>query len=263
MMFSVLAWPGGTPSISPTAPLSLASLPLSRLPAGFVVFSTTNSCLTVPMFLSTNLTLPFCAPWVPGKTLNSSTWTATRGFEVTASPVETAPETATTVTTAPSGISPRRDQGFHVSPSGTCEPQALVAVDPFTCYAPDLDSRERVERNPEPVGPTRPVQNEARRRCSGLDERARVLDHEQDRDADEQWCEERAESGLIEPGAEPTPNSAPAMAAAAKSVRLRRGRPRARARASARENRSRRQRAAGADARARGCSLRRARVRAP
>src|SRR6266508_317336 len=208
MRFSVLAWPGGTPSISPTAPLSLASLPLSRLPAGFAVFRTTNSCLTVPMFVTTNLTLPFGAPWVPGKTLNSSTWTATRGFEVTASPVETEPETATTVTTAiprasfrisidslllagcraawriettaPSGIWPRRDQGFHVSPSGTCEPQALVAVDPFTCSAPDLDSRERVERNPEPVGPTRPVQNEARRRCSGLDERARVLDHEQD-----------------------------------------------------------------------------------
>src|SRR6266545_182029 len=132
MRFSVLAWPGGTPSISPTAPLSLASLPLSRLPAGFAVFRTTNSCLTVPMFVTTNLTLPFGAPWVPGKTPNSSTWTATRGFEVTASPVETEPETATTVTAAiPSAsfrirstpfflldveqrgvLRPRRHQGF-------------------------------------------------------------------------------------------------------------------------------------------------------
>src|SRR6266508_3609023 len=138
MRFSVLAWPGGTPSISPTAPLSLASLPLSRLPAGFADFRTTNSCLTVPMFVTTNLTLPFGAPWVPGKTLNSSTWTATRGFEVTASPFETEPETATTVTAAiPTASSrirstpfwlldmdqrgvlrPRRHQGFDPARSG-------------------------------------------------------------------------------------------------------------------------------------------------
>jgi hypothetical protein len=52
------------------------------------------------MFVTTNLTLPLGAPCVPGNTLNSSTWTATRGFEVTPSPVETEPETATAATAA-------------------------------------------------------------------------------------------------------------------------------------------------------------------
>jgi hypothetical protein len=68
------------------------------LPAGLFVFKTTNSCSTLPMFVTTNLTLPFGAPCVPGKTLNSSTWTATRGFDVTA-PADKAPiETAITAT---------------------------------------------------------------------------------------------------------------------------------------------------------------------
>jgi hypothetical protein len=62
------------------------------------------------MFVTTNLTLPFGAPCVPGKTLNSSTWTATRGFEVTAPAVKTQTETTSTVTAANPKVSFRMDR---------------------------------------------------------------------------------------------------------------------------------------------------------
>jgi CBS domain-containing protein len=40
------------------------------------------------------------------------------------------------------------------------EDERLVAVDPFSRSAPDLDGRELIERDPEPIGFTRPVQDE-------------------------------------------------------------------------------------------------------
>jgi hypothetical protein len=41
------------------------------------------------------------------------------------------------------------------------EDDGLVAVDPFTGAAADLDGRELGERNPEPLGSTCPVQDES------------------------------------------------------------------------------------------------------
>ena len=38
--------------------------------------------------------------------------------------------------------------------------ERLVAIDPFSCTAPDLHRRQLVERDPEPIGSTRPVQDE-------------------------------------------------------------------------------------------------------
>jgi hypothetical protein len=50
--------------------------------------------------------------------------------------------------------------GKHSLAGGPLEDERLVAVDPFSRTASDLDGRELVERDPEPVGFTRPVQDE-------------------------------------------------------------------------------------------------------
>src|SRR6266542_1801010 len=48
----------------------------------------------------------------------------------------------------------------HPLAGGPLEDERLVAVDPFSRTASDLDRRELVERDPEPIGFTRPVQDE-------------------------------------------------------------------------------------------------------
>src|SRR6266496_1557493 len=48
----------------------------------------------------------------------------------------------------------------HPLAGGSLEHERLVAVDPFSRTAPDLHRRELVERDPEPIGFIRPVQDE-------------------------------------------------------------------------------------------------------
>src|SRR6266568_4380039 len=48
----------------------------------------------------------------------------------------------------------------HPLAGGPLEDERLVAVEPFSRSASDLDGRELVERDPEPIGFARPVQDE-------------------------------------------------------------------------------------------------------
>ena len=61
---------------------------------------------------------------------------------------------------SPSRPTPAQGGDKHPLAGGPLEDERLVAVDPFSRTASDLDGRELVERDPEPIGSTRPVQDE-------------------------------------------------------------------------------------------------------
>ena len=70
---------------------------LEQVPAGVAVFSTTSSCLTLPMFVTTNVTLPGLHA-CPGTTLNSFSLTATRASRSRRPRSRPSRQAATTVT---------------------------------------------------------------------------------------------------------------------------------------------------------------------